>query len=367
MSFFKNLSARTAILVMVLICVASFSLMMWASRTDSAIDDELAHIPAGYDYVHNLDYRLNPEHPPLIKALAMLPVLARGPNYPTQINAWITEVNGQWDMGTAFLYQSGNDANAIIQTARAMPILITILVILLIYFFARKLMGAWWALLPTFLFALDPTVLAHGHYVTTDVGAAFGILLSLFYFVKYIETPSTRNLWSAGLAFGIAQITKFSTPLLVPLYIFLVLVLWMREVIILWPSTARRVKIFFIDFVRRFWKLFLIGLIGYIFIVYPVYFLFTVNYPVSRQVSDTTQILASFANGPTPTGKLCQPLRCLANLNIGMAHNPVLRPYAQYMLGVLMVMQRADAGNTIYFLGQVRGSGGWTYFPCSSS
>ena len=37
--------------------------------------DELAHIPAGYGYIHNFDYRLNPEHPPLVKALAMFPVL----------------------------------------------------------------------------------------------------------------------------------------------------------------------------------------------------------------------------------------------------------------------------------------------------
>ena len=148
----RKLSVRTALLVLLLICVAAFSLMFWASRTDSAIDDELAHIPAGYGYVHNLDYRLNPEHPPLVKALAMLPVLFLNPNYPTQNAAWTNEVNGQWDMGTAFLYQSGNNADEIIQTARIMPILITILVILLIYFFARKLMGPWWALLPTFLF-----------------------------------------------------------------------------------------------------------------------------------------------------------------------------------------------------------------------
>ncbi len=361
--FLQKLSSRTALLIVLLICIVSFSLMFWASRTDSAIDDELAHIPAGYGYVHNLDYRLNPEHPPLVKALAMLPVLLLNPTYPTQNSAWTTEVNGQWDMGSAFLYQSGNNANAIIQTARIMPIFITILLILLIYFFARKLMGAWWALVPTFLFALDPTVLAHGHYVTTDVGAAFGILFSLFYFVKYIESPSTRNLWYAGLAFGVAQLTKFSTPLLIPLYIFLVLVLWLRATVVAWPSTAHRLKVFFVDFVRRFWKLLLIGVIGYVFIVYPVYFLFTANYPVDRQVSDTTQILASFANGPTPAGQLCQPLRCLANLDIKMAANTVLRPYAQYMLGVLMVMQRADAGNTIYFLGQVRGSGGWIYFP----
>ena len=28
-----------------------------------------------------------------------------------------------------------------------------------------------------------------------------------------------------------------------------------------------------------------------------------------------------------------------------------------------MALQRVDGGNTIYFLGQVRGSGGWIYFP----
>src|SRR3984885_11580337 len=161
-TMFRKTSTAFAWWALVLICAASFSMMVWASLTDSAIDDELAHIPAGYGYVHNLDYRLNPEHPPLIKALAMLPVLFLNPVYPTNTAAWTTEINGQWDMGTAFLYNSGNDANAIIQTARIMPILITILAIILLYLLARRLMGDWWALLPTFLFAFDPTVLAHG-------------------------------------------------------------------------------------------------------------------------------------------------------------------------------------------------------------
>src|ERR1700684_3986330 len=101
---FKKLSAFSARWMLALICLASFSLMFWAARTDSAITDELAHIPAGYGYVHNLDYRLNPEHPPLVKALAMLPVLFLNPVFPTSSAAWQTEVNGEWDMGTAFLY-----------------------------------------------------------------------------------------------------------------------------------------------------------------------------------------------------------------------------------------------------------------------
>jgi hypothetical protein len=362
----KKLTSWGAAVALVLICVTSFGLMLWASRGDSAIDDELAHIPAGYGYVSQLDYRLNPEHPPLVKALAMLPVLLFvNPTFPTSIAAWATEVNGQWDMGTAFLYNSGNNANEIIQVGRVMPILITILAIILAYFLARRLIGTLWALLPTFLFALDPTVIAQGHYVTTDVGAAFGVLLATFFFLKYIDSPTTKHLWWAGLAFGVAQIAKFSTPLLVPLFIFLFIVLWARDLAAQWRTTdaSRRAWTFFMRLCRYAWKCALIFVIGYAFIVYPIYFLFTSGEPIARQVSDTTTILTSFANGPTPPGAICKGIRCLADADIWMAGNRVTRPIAEYTLGILMVLQRADGGNTIYFLGHIAQSGGWIYFP----
>ena len=58
-------------------------LLFYAAATDSAIFDESAHIPAGYSYVRYLDYRLNPEHPPLLKALAAFPLLFMNLNFPT--------------------------------------------------------------------------------------------------------------------------------------------------------------------------------------------------------------------------------------------------------------------------------------------
>jgi hypothetical protein len=363
---FKKLTSWFAVTALVLICITSFGLMLYASRTDSAIMDELAHIPAGYGYVSQLDYRLNPEHPPLVKALAMLPVaMFVQPTFPINNAAWTTEVNGQWDMGAAFLYNSGNNANAIIQVGRVMPILLTILTIILVYFLARRFVGKLWALLPTFLFALDPTVLGQGHYVTTDLGAAFGVVLAIFFFLRYIDDPSTKNLWIAGLAFGVAQVTKFSTPLLVPLFVFLFIVLWLRDLIAQWSTTdaSRRMKTFFVKLCRSAWKCALIFVIGYAFIVYPIYFLCTARYPIPKQVSDTTAILASFAGGATPTGQLCHGMRCIADADIWMAGHRLTQPIAQYSLGVLMVLQRADGGNTIYFLGHVVQSGGWIYFP----
>ena len=53
------------------------------SRQASPTYDEVAHLPAGYSYLHWDDYRLNPQHPPLVKMLAALPLLWRT-NWPAQ-------------------------------------------------------------------------------------------------------------------------------------------------------------------------------------------------------------------------------------------------------------------------------------------
>lgn len=45
------------------------------SRNTSATYDETTHLPSGYSYLKWNDYRMNPEHPPLIKLWAALPLL----------------------------------------------------------------------------------------------------------------------------------------------------------------------------------------------------------------------------------------------------------------------------------------------------
>src|SRR3990167_6792731 len=74
-----------------------FVLMAGSVIGDSATMDELAHIPAGYSYLSERDYRLNPEHPPLIKDLsAIIPYFTFRPNFPIESKAWRDDLNGQW-------------------------------------------------------------------------------------------------------------------------------------------------------------------------------------------------------------------------------------------------------------------------------
>ncbi|MBI2888831.1 MAG: glycosyltransferase family 39 protein [Candidatus Liptonbacteria bacterium] len=331
-------------------------LLTWGAYTDSPVMDELAHIPAGYAYVSALDYRLNPEHPPLVKALAGFPLLALNPAFPESLAAWQSDINGQWNFGTAFLYESGNDADLLARVARAGPVIVTLLAILFLYMWARETLGNMWGLLPAVFFALSPIVLAHGHYVTTDVGAAFGIIIATYAFLRFLRAPSKHNLFIAGVALGVAEIAKFSAVLLIPYF----LILAVLKTLLTSPPTAKE----YIGEARRWMgRTLLVVFTAYAFIVYPVYALFTLGYPPKRQHADIAATLASFEGGPTPSGAICKPLRCIADLTIAATKNPLTRPLAEYSLGVLMVVQRAGGGNTNYFLGKVSGVGSPSYFP----
>ncbi|MDP3953655.1 MAG: glycosyltransferase family 39 protein [bacterium] len=333
-------------IMLAVVLALSLLLMFGSSLQESAVMDELAHIPAGYAYVNNLDYRLNPEHPPIVKMAAGLPLLFLDLNFPTDNEAWTEQVNGQWDMGYAFLYQSGNDADQIIQWSRLGPMILTLILVIFVYIWSRELMGKWWALLPAVAVALSPHFLAHGHYVTTDIGATLGILISLYYFNRYLASPTKKKLLIAGVAFGVAQLMKFSAIILVGhMLVMVVIYAFIR---------TDKIKGAVGLLPRYLGKLFLIFAIGAL-TIYPLYALTTANYPPERQLSDTTTILQNdFQQGP---------LKYVADATRWSSNKPLLRPYAQYMLGLLMVFKRSTETNTLYFMGQVNESGGPTYFP----
>ena len=95
-----------------------FVLMFASSWNDSATFDESSHIGAGYSYVTQLDMRLNPEHPPLIKDIIGLAIVPTGSVYRTDTTAWRDGTNEQWAQGAAFLYEWGNDPDRIMHFAR---------------------------------------------------------------------------------------------------------------------------------------------------------------------------------------------------------------------------------------------------------
>lgn len=333
----------------------AFFLMWGAAKRDSAVFDEKAHIPAGYSYVKLQDLRLNPEHPPLVKALAGFFVLSLQPAFPTDDPAWRSgELGSQWTVGEKFLYGSGNSAREIIDRARLAPIFITLLFILFMYLCGRVLLGPFWAILPAILLGLSPTVLGNGYYVTTDVAAAFFMFISAWCFLNFLQKQSYCFAVLTGMVFGLGALAKFSVLFLVPYFILLVII-WSLRARVLFPETWLIVSR------RYFYGFFLVMIVGFIGVVYPVYRFLGANYPLASVSQQAADILSDFeCDLPGPA---CSLADGVADILMRASNNSAAWPLARYGMGFLMALQRSVQGDVVYFMGNLAAKGSPGYFP----
>ncbi len=87
---------------------------------------------------------------------------------------------------------------------------------LAIYAFGSALFGPAAAIGALFLYALDPTFVAHSFLVTTDVGVTAFTTLFFLLLWRYLDRPTWPRLAICGLALGAALGAKFSAVLFLP-------------------------------------------------------------------------------------------------------------------------------------------------------
>ena len=197
------------------------TLAVTSMRVKSATFDEAAHLPAGYTYLKLADHRLNPEHPPLVKALAAAPLLLMDVTLRPDDEAWA--LRRQWEFGRRFLYR-WNDADRLLFWGRLPIVGLGMLLGAAVFFRAGRDWGLPAAALALLLCVLSPDVLAHGQIVTTDVGAAVFIFLSVVAFERLIDRATAGRLLLAGIAVGAAFATKYSTLVILPILAVLAVV-----------------------------------------------------------------------------------------------------------------------------------------------
>ncbi len=186
----------------------------------SSTSDEVAHLPAGYSYLKTGDFKLNPEHPLLIKIIAAYPLLFLNLPHP-HTNRYFIE-NEKWEYGKSLIYQSGERAEKILFLGRLIIVLLGLFLAVLVYEWSKELFGKQAALFSLFLFSFEPNLIAHSRLITTDVGFALFFFLSIYWMWKYFQKPSFKSLILCGLSFGLAFATKFSAVLLCPIIMILI-------------------------------------------------------------------------------------------------------------------------------------------------
>ncbi len=321
------------------------------AKNDSAIFDETAHIGAAYSYVTQHEIRLNPEHPPLIKDLAGIPLAFMSLNFDISQPFWAGELpnkwdEGQWAAGRHLLYEAGNNADKIIFWARFPIILLSLLLGLFIFKWTRELAGIPAGLFALALYAFNPNILGHNHFVTTDIGIAAFITFSFYYFIKFIKNPSWKNVLLGGLFLGLLQLAKFSSLMAFPI---------LGIILVAYPLVKISDGRSKIKMLGEYFGKGILAILISLVVVWIAYFANTFN--MSKEtVSEAINF--NFPQSDTNI-KNVYTNKALHFLN----GNSLTRPLSTYGIGIGYVFRRVAGGNGAYFLGQVSSKAFLAYFP----
>jgi hypothetical protein len=321
-----------------LLIVLAFQLALCARR-ESQTWDEACHSFAGYNYWKNANFGDNPEHPPLVKLLATLPLLRLQLKVPAHPGVFSKEE----DFLTATQFVYSNDAETIVFRTRMAAALLTLLLALVVFAVAKEMFGSVAAFIALALLVFEPNILAHGAVVTTDVGFSCFLLATVYAFYRYVKKPTAGRLALTGLAAGLGLATKHSAILIPPTLFALALCEVVRGGDASADVRAGRSR----QALRLLGAIVVIGVIA----VAVLWSCYGFHFHPKAGVDAGTRVVEY-------AGRLKNPMQAKMIQTAARWH---LLPQS-YLFGLADVGFTADYSHS-YLLGTVYPHGVWTYFP----
>jgi hypothetical protein len=307
-----------------------------AALRESVTVDEVSHIGAGVSYLQKLDLRMNPEHPPLAKVLAALPLVLRGVRADYSHISWTFSDKffqaflGQWVFGE-WLLEKWNESKTILPWARLPMLLLTLALGCAVYAYARRLGGAWGGLLCLSVYASTPAFLTFGPLVHTDIAVTLFSLLALWTFAEVWQEPSRKNVLLFGLSLAGALLSKFTAGILFVAFVAFALSLrW--HAVPGQPGDKADVR----KWRRARWRATRKGILWAAMAVYVFYLVFSWHQP--------TNALDRIGTGP-----------------VALLLRRLLMPLMLYLRGVFWVV--ITGRRPTFILGHSYPHGVWFYFP----
>lgn len=338
-----NFNKNVVFISLLAIFITSFFLMLFSSFRDSQTTDEAIHLSAGYSYLTKRDFRLDPEHPPFLKELAAVPLLLTKTNTDFNNALWDKAGNFYYDswyetrvLGERFFYSLGNNPEKLLFLGRLPFIILTLILGLVAFIWARKLYGIKSGIFAAFLVLFFPNILAHGRLINTDLGLTLFIFLTVFLWGEYLKKLKLSYLLLCGLALGLALASKFTGLIILPILFILFIVK-----ALFFDQKKNLVFKYLLSFIIILLVSFVVVWASYGFIiktpsVVPTGFIDQILWRNHLITSD----LATFLN------------------NIRVFLFP-----AELYKGIYLVFRHAVNGHGSYLLGQSSTSGWWYYFP----
>ena len=219
---FPPLSRRSASLLAAFLLFLQAILLIGSAHQESQTFDESNHLGAGYMYLKHGDFSRNPEHPPLVKMLAALPLLSMHLDEPPPNHVPYFK-GSDVTFGTQLLYQRGPDWESILMRGRLVVMLFTLSLGLLIFLATQEVFSPLAAVFALLLYITQPILLGNGNLITTDVALACLLFASVYTFYRFCARPSPARFALCALATALTLVCKHSGILVLPTLFLLAL------------------------------------------------------------------------------------------------------------------------------------------------
>jgi hypothetical protein len=329
-----------AVVVLLLTMVVEVGL---STRQQSPSWDEGDHIYAGYMNWMRGEYTLNPEHPPLVKLVATLPLV------PLDLKT--APRQGRYFKDEAYFggrelifrndpkYGGKYSSDTLLFRVHMAALTFGVLLAGTLFFAGQEMFGTAAGLIALTLLVFDPSILANAPYVTTDTGAACGFFATVYTFYRFVKQMTWKRAAVCGLVLGLALAAKHSTIVLFPLLTMLAA----GEIAVRWKKSGKLPTILIKNTAIG------LGIIGAIalFVLWGMY-----SFRFHMHPSGVSMAPLNVEVRP-----LSAPMRWFI---LFCAHYHLLPE--SYLFGLVDVQGVGEAWPT-YYMGKVYAHGIWYYFP----
>jgi hypothetical protein len=206
----QSISLRTFTLLALVIVTLGIVRSAIATRLDSFTVDEAYHIAAGVTYVRDADFRVNPEHPPLVKLWVGSFEAATGFNLKPLRQ--FSDKPDERAFAQDLVYRA-NDPDSVQRRARAAMWTLNGLLLLALAFALRREFNSVVGLATLLVLAVDPTVAAHWPVVMTDLPVALLSATALVFAARAFQSWRWPDVAACSAFVGLALTAKHSAPI----------------------------------------------------------------------------------------------------------------------------------------------------------
>lgn len=180
----------------------------------SVVWDEPAFIGQGKAIFSTgyMSFMILADHPPLSYYISSIPLI------PLKFDEKIWDKKELFKIGYDVLFNSGYNYKKILILSRFPFLILSVISALYVLKWAAEAYGPKSGIFALFLYSFNPSIISYSGLATADFTVAAMIFIATYYFWKYLNEQSVKNILLTAIFFGLAQLSKITAFVLVPLF-----------------------------------------------------------------------------------------------------------------------------------------------------